>query len=533
MSIFKNSLRDDRVREYLFTTRVMLHDHVEHSEDLLHNSEIQPEISDIRQRCVMHPNGSLLLDFGIELHGGIRIINSSRTPSRVRIRFGESVSEAMGTPNQDHAIHDTVLDVPKMGFIEYGNTAFRFVRIDTLDTELTLINIAAVAIYRDLERVGTFHSSDARINQIYDTSVHTLQLNMQDYIYDGVKRDRLVWMGDLNPEIRGILSIFSDTSLIPKSLDFIRDLTPLPNLMNNISSYSMWWIINQYEYYWYTADINYLKQQQEYLVQLTTLLSSYIDENGAETVPNMRFLDWQNFDNPGGTHAGLQGLMLWTFQAASKLYKILELNNEAPLKIYEKLKKHIPDCGSCKSAAAVMTISGLADRRDVLQKDPFNNVSTFYGYYILLAMDVQDSLELLRHYWGGMIDYGATTFWEDFDLKWLKNTTPITEFPVAGKDDLHADFGNYCYKGLRHSLCHGWASGPAPFLLEKVLGVQFLTPGGSKIAIHPNLGDLEFVSGSVPTIYGKIEVYANRSGVIKIKAPDTIEIVTSQNAEIV
>lgn len=40
---------------------------------------------------------SLLLDFGSELHGGLKLVMGSsnrREPSLVRIRFGESVGEA-------------------------------------------------------------------------------------------------------------------------------------------------------------------------------------------------------------------------------------------------------------------------------------------------------------------------------------------------------------------------------------------------------------------------------------------------------
>lgn len=39
-----------------------------------------------------------------------------------------------------------------------------------------------------------------------------------------------------------------------------------------------------------------------------------------------------------------------------------------------------------------------------------------------------------------------------------------------GKVDIHGAYGDYCYNGYRHSLCHGWSSGPCPWLTEHVLG---------------------------------------------------------------
>jgi len=523
MSLYANAKRDQRVREYLPAQRIVVARDIANAEIMINNYAVQPSIAGDSQVCRPQAGGFVVLDFGIELHGGIRIVNRYAA-GRIRLRFGESVSETMQTPNQDHAIHDTELAIPSMGMLEYGNTAFRFVRVDFLDTPMDIINILAVALYRDLEKGGSFLSSDKRLNQIWDVGAYTLQLNMQDFIYDGAKRDRLVWMGDLHPEVRTLLAVFNDASLVAESLDFVRNHTALPQTMNNITSYSIWWVIIQFEYFLYRGDLTYLAGQQAYLTGLVEQLATYVDDNGSEQVPPRRFLDWPNNDVPQAMHAGLQGLLCWAFACADKLYQALELDPALPRAMHQRMQKHVPDCGDSKAAAAMLTLSGLSDRRDVLLKDPFRGVSTFYGYYMLLAQPNASAVELIRRYWGGMLDYGATTFWEDFDLDWLKNTSPITELPVPGKDDLHADFGNYCYKGLRHSLCHGWASGPTPFLSERILGVKFLTPGGRKIAVKPDLCGLEFVSGSVPTRFGKVKIYCDQSGKLDISAPAEISV---------
>jgi len=134
-------------------------------------------------------------------------------------------------------------------------------------------------------------------------------------------------------------------------------------------------------------------------------------------------------------------------------------------------------------------------------------------------------LELIRKYWGAMLDFGATTFWEDFDLDWIKNAARIDELPVPGKDDLHADFGAWCYKGLRHSLCHGWSCGPMPFMSERILGIEFLEPGGKKIRFAPDAGGLDYVKGAYPTAYGKVAVEMKSAGKWEISAPSEIDIV--------
>ena len=83
-------------------------------------------------------------------------------------------------------------------------------------------------------------------------------------------------------------------------------------------------------------------------------------------------------------------------------------------------------------------------------------------------------------------------------------------------------------KGFRHSLCHGWASGPVAFLTEYVLGIHIIGEGCSEIEIKPHLGFLKHVRGSIATPFGKLAVehIKNTDGDIttKIDAPDGIKI---------
>ena len=57
---------------------------------------------------------------------------------------------------------------------------------------------------------------------------------------------------------------------------------------------------------------------------------------------------------------------------------------------------------------------------DILGKNPYHDFSPFFGYYVLqartLAHDYKGALDVIREYWGAMLDLGATTFWEGFDM---------------------------------------------------------------------------------------------------------------------
>jgi hypothetical protein len=491
----------------------------------------------------------IVLDFGKEIQGGLEIIttiNNEKKMPRLRIRFGESVSETMSNVGEngatnEHAMRDMIVQLPWLGRMEIGNSGFRFVSIQLIDTDskIELKELSAISSKRELTYQGSFKCNDERLNQIWMTGAYTVHLNMQDYLWDGIKRDRLVWVGDLHPEVMTVNSVFGYNEVVPKSLDLIRDLTPLPAWMNGLGSYSMWWIIIHKDWYKYQGNLDYLKQQKTYMFKLLRLLATKIDDSGKEKLEGGRFLDWPSSENPKAIHAGLQSMMVMTFQAGEELSAVLGDKSMVAFcdSTVLKLKKHVPEANNSKQAASLLALSGLVpaeqSNSEVLAKDGVHNMSTFYGYYMLKARaqagDFQGALDNIREYWGGMLDLGATTFWEDFDINWLKNANRIDEPISAGKVDVHAAYGGYCYKGFRHSFCHGWASGPTSWLSENVLGVKVIEAGCKVVKIEPHLGDLKWVEGSFPTPYGNIKIRHDKrpDGTVNstISAPKGVKII--------
>lgn len=558
---FEEQTQDDpRIRKYISPRRIVWQSDpdgttIQNTARLLKAGNGQAELIN-NDLCILKSTAGkkpgILLDFGKELHGGIELVTGMmdrKDPVKVRVRFGESVSEAMseiGSPHgatNDHAMRDFIVELPWLGSMEVGNSGFRFVRIDLVDpdAELFLKEVRAVFVYRDIPYLGSFKSNDERLNQIWETGAYTVHLNMQQYLWDGIKRDRLVWVGDLHPEVMTVNAVFGYNEVVPKSLDLIRDATPLPAWMNGISSYSLWWIIVHRDWYLYHGDLGYLKQQRDYLRELLNLLVTKIDGN-KEALDGHRFLDWPSSENKQAIHAGLQALMVMALDAGAELSRVLGENSTARQceEAETRLRKHVPDPGNSKQAAALLALAGMMDaekaNNQVIAVGGAKDFSTFYGYYMLhakaMAGDYQGALDNIRQYWGGMLDLGATTFWEDFDLSWLENAAPIDELVPPGKTDVHATYGGYSYKQLRHSLCHGWASGPTSWLTRHVLGVSVLEPGAKVIRIDPHLADLEWVEGAFPTPYGVVRIRHTQTGEGKVKtevdAPDEVKVLLAR-----
>lgn len=548
---------DTRVREYISPVKVVwLSDttgrSIKNIESLLRQGNGQSDLIN-HNLCELinkkKKQTSFLLDFGKELHGGLEIVTGRWRKSgtkKVRIRFGESVSEAMseleGAANakNDHAIRDQEVLLPWLGKKEIGNSGFRFVRIDFLEPEgsLFLKEVNAISVYRDIPYLGSFQSNDSLLNKIWETGAYTVHLNMQGYLWDGIKRDRLVWIGDMHPEVMTINSVFGYNEVVPKSLDLIRDNTPTTEWMNGISSYSMWWIMIHYEWYNYHGNLEYLSEQKEYITSLLGRFCELVDDKGKEHLDGNRFLDWPSSPFPKAVDAGYHALLKLTLERGAELCEVLNEKETAKRCMAKAsvMSKSYPDPVNSKQAAALLSLADLLPNEKanaILKEGGAKNFSTFYGYYMLEAMAKADeftpAMEIIRDYWGGMLQLGATTFWEDFNVDWAENAGRIDELPQDDKKDIHADCGDFCYKGLRHSLCHGWASGPTAWLSAHVLGVKVLEPGCKKIKIEPRLGDLKWVNGTFPTPYGVIEIEhrADEHGNIisNIKAPKEVEIV--------
>ena len=490
-----------------------------------------------------HEKASLLLDFGHELHGGLKLVMGSSTrrqPSLVRIRFGESVGEASSTTSNadwkvgfstdDHAKRDIVVEIPRDGMMEIGNTGFRFVRIDLLQSHATIAlkEVSAILRYRDIPYLGSFECSDERLNRVWMTGAYTVHLNMQEYLWDGIKRDRLVWLGDMHPELMTISRVFGYNEVIPKSLDLACRQFPLPGWMNGMSAYSMWYLINQYEWYRQTGDKEFLQRHADYISGLIHQVSEKVDEQGNETLAPHRFLDWPSSGNPAGVEAGYRALIIWAMKDAEVLSQ--KLGNEADARlcqdIIRRMKQKTLPHHDLKQAASLMALAGVMDAKqacdEVVAVGGGKGFSTFYGYYMLEALakagQYDKALDIIRSFWGAMLDLGATTFWEDFNLDWLPNAAPIDEPVPAGKKDIHGDFGAYCYPGFRHSLCHGWASGPTAWLSDHVLGVQMVDVERKLVRIEPHLEDLEWVKGTYPTPWGVIEVSHRKQADGRVKS---------------
>ena len=495
------------------------------AEALLMKKPLQIGLAE-KNLLVLKGKAYVILDFGKELAGGARLLTYSvKGCSKVRLRFGESVSETCAELGEkgacnDHSNRDFCVNLQYYSDMIFGQSGFRFLRIDTLDegTEVKLKTVVAATTIDDREELGSFECNDPLVNEIWNTAAHTLRLCLQNgYFWDGIKRDRLVWIGDLYPEMRAAQCLFGSVPETENSLRFAMDERPATSWMAGLPSYNLWWLMILAEEYSSRKDTEWAAPFLPYAEEILRFLDGFVAEDGNTKFP-VDFIDWPSkwvegepLEKKADAAAGSYYLLRKTLEAVEVL-PLTERTRAVCEGMKAKLAKHTVKVNSFKQIAGLGVWAGDRSENNerVLTEGGAKGLSTFLSYFILSGVAVygrrSEAFSMMKEYYGGMLSVGATSFWEDFDLAWLENASRIDELPVAGKKDIHGDYGKFCYKGFRHSFCHGWSAGVIPFLTETVLGVRKTAAGFTQVTISPDLCGLTFVKGTVPTPYGLLTV---------------------------
>lgn len=426
--------------------------------------------------------GYIILDFGQEMCGGIKFltqkIDSIDGTAKIRVRFGESLSETCAelgekNANNDHSVRDSIYTLTQLSDVCIGDTGYRFVRIDFFKgSNIEIKNIYAINHILRLPSIWRYYGEDKLVKKIFDVAKRTVDLcSHSGYIWDGIKRDRLVWAGDLYPEILSLTAMYGRVKCIENSLDMIRKSPKTDGKwVCGMPTYSAWWLCCVAEYYLQTKAEVFAKKQLEDVLYMVDVINQHVLKDGTLTYPEY-FVDWDSRYSDDE----MLGSKFITILALKKVREMFISLNVCCDKIDEALLNLSRGDLRVKEKKQVIGLKFVAlgnmtdEEYDKLIKGGCSGFSTFMSYFILTAIASRNkrlAIDLMKEYYLGMLGRGATTFWEDFNINQTKNTNRIDEFSQNNERDVHGDFGNYCYKGFRHSLCHAWSSGVIKFIQE-------------------------------------------------------------------
>ena len=485
--------------------------------------ERQPEA------CEAITENGMLYDFGRETFGYLIVHNLVNT---VNVYYGESREEAL---DKEHCETLDRLSNSEAWDCVADSKAFRFVYIEKEDgASYDDVSMDYEYAPYDAAHTGSFRCSDDELNKIWDVAAYTMDLTTREFFMDGIKRDRWTWSGDAIQSYLMNYYLRFDTECVKRTIRQLRGKDPVTAHVNTIMDYTFYWFKSILDYYQYTGDVDFVREMWPRMVTLMDYVLSRTNADGwAEGRPDdWIFVDWVDFPmHKRGILCFEQILFCKALETMAVCAKLLGLKTNYRLKSEELRNKIKQTFWSYEQQAYLHAIEegvmntqitkfpnmfailyGLTyegERKEIMQSvmlnpavDPITTpYMRFYELEALCMMGYhKEVLKEMRSYWGGMLHEGATSFWE----KYVPSETGTQHLAMYGRP-----YGK--------SLCHAWGASPVYLLGKYYLGVQPVKPGYEEFEVRPELGDLEWMEGDVPTPQGLIHVFMDKHQV-KVKA---------------
>ena len=159
----------------------------------------QLAVSDV----IRTPSGALVLDFGQNISGRLRLRALGPAGTEITIRHAEVLEdgELCVRPLRFAAATDRFIlagDGVEPLEPQFTIHGFRYAEVAGWPGDLDPDDVVAVVCHSDLQRTGTFHCSDPLLNKFHDNVVWSMRGNIVSVPTDCPQRDeRLGWTGDL------------------------------------------------------------------------------------------------------------------------------------------------------------------------------------------------------------------------------------------------------------------------------------------------------------------------------------------------
>ena len=475
----------------------------------------------------------VIYDFGTEL-SGTPLMELFARDEGVQLEIGTAEclypdSSARYTERIDYSDYY----ITKKGTQEWSPLTWRGFRYLSVSREDGLIikSVSAVRQHYDLKKQGSFECSDPLLNKIWEVGNQSLLLCSQDTYMDTPWREQTQYIaGDSRYLQRYAFYSYGQSSELLTRYNIlsgawsqrwsedgaIRSRYPTDWLLGDhtstyLADYQLEWMIMLGEYYKYFGKADLILQVYPNMKKLMTLFENYIGEQHGllSEVPGWIVLDHPDtypMDQKEEICA-LNCLYYGALLQASYLAGHLAEDPEHAA-LWEKqagilkmnIQKHFwsadqglyrDSYGSdqfSKQTQVYALLYGLVetgDRDRVIDAiaDEILYSEQSFSYYVVSSVfeeRPQWALDFIRKNWGRqMLTPHFNGAWhEAWDI---------------------ASFGDDLL-----STSHAWSSGPTALLPEKVLGIEPMAEGWKTFIVKPNLCDLEWAKGIVPTPEGPV-----------------------------
>jgi len=450
---------------------------------------------------------TLILDFGRNIVGYLQGVSSGKAkmqiePAEVLAELGDSWEKFPASFDNGYKPTRTwspkVLDIQDDWYSKERLT-FRYVRLVILEAtdEIVLSKLSCDEVSAvPFSKIKPLEGFSPKMQQIDLVAQYTLRNCIQEVFEDGPKRDQRLWLGDLRLQAMLDELTFKSDSIVKRCILLFagtqREDGFIASCVFNTSKGQNPEIgdemIPDYALLFGSTLLNYAKSSNDLQLakalypvacqQVDLVCSKWLSAGNYLEIPNniWMLIDWsKELDR----QAAEQATLIYAINTLSELTNMIglpkdstkwdELNKKLKVaaveKYFDKQKGLFvsgPQHQVSWATQIWMVLAGVIDKKEgarILKNvaaDPSAIkpgcpylVHHLVEAYLVCDMDAA-AFQLIDSYWGGMIDKGATTFWEIYN----------PENPYKSPYNSH----------LFNSYCHAWSCTPAWFLRHPEYG---------------------------------------------------------------
>lgn len=365
------------------------------------------------------------------------------------------------------------------------------------------------------------------MNRIWQVSEHTFRLCSGIFFIDGVKRDKWIWSGDAYQSFFVNQYLMADSDIDQRTLMALRGNDPMTAHINTIVDYSLLWILGVKKHLEAYGDLRFVRQIYPKMCSLMEFCENQTDAHGFLTgrEKDWIYIDWADLDKEGPLCAE-QMLYGACWKAMGDISSLLGLESSKYYEKYQTLKeavsvffwdeekgayidsfvsgrKHVTRHGNIFAVLFEFADKDQQEKiiRNVICNEKIPAITTPYFKFFELDMlcrigRLDQVFQTLKEYWGGMLERGAVTFWEEFD-------------PGISQEEQYDMYGDRFGK----SLCHAWAASPIYFLAKYFVGLKLPDTPGNPFSLEPRMEFFSEMHVTLPVFSGIVEINWDSRGI--------------------
>ncbi len=403
-----------------------------------------------------------------------------------------------------------------------------------------------------VELRGSFLSSNASFNRIWDISAYTLRLCMEDTFTDCPLYEQTLWVGDARNESLFNFICYGAEDISLRCLRLTgQSLERYPIAGCQVPSgwdcllpaWSWLWGLGVWEYYFATGDKSGLEELYPWVIQNLEGTRQFCIDQGLFSMSAWNMFDWTPIDDQHRTVVHNSLFAIGGIDAALKCCKALGKHDtewllgfrkelsQALLTLWDEEKGSYPDSihedgtVSPKTSQHTSVLGLLYDalpegKRQVALTNVLEAPegmtqvgSPFALQFFLEALMKEgksaEAIKLIESKWQDMLDCDASTCWETF-------RGALGSWPTR-------------------SYCHAWSSAPLFVFNQVLLGIQITGVAASQVEVSPHpVAGVSWAQGSTWSPKGELKVawkLEDQTLSLDIDMPEGVEWKVVSNAD--